>query len=48
MGKPKTGCEERWHRVAPLAPGGERRERMRGAKMERQQSGRAERGRLWG
>ncbi len=23
MGKPKTGCEERWHRVAPLAPGGE-------------------------
>ena len=23
MGKPKTGCEERWHGVAPLAPGGE-------------------------
>ena len=23
MGKPKTGCEERWHEVAPLAPGGE-------------------------
>lgn len=48
MGKPKTGCEERWHRVAPLAPGRGRRERMRGEKMERQRSGRAERGRLWG